>query len=61
MPVKVSKYMSTQAIGSIRLSDKTKQKFHKIAVSGERMLTTSEAEDILNKILSDHLFRVSLN
>lgn len=61
MPVNVPKYMSKQVIGNIRLSEKTKRKFHSVAVSGERMLTTSEAEEVLNKILSDCLFKVSLN
>ncbi len=51
-----------ETISDIKLSSKkAEKKLHKTAVNGERMLTSSEAEDILNKILSEYLFQVNLN
>ena len=54
--------MTKETISEIKLSSKiTEKKIHKTAVNGERMLTSSEAEDILNKILSEHIYQISLN
>jgi hypothetical protein len=39
----------------------SKQKAYKLALSGERIITSSEAEDILNKILSDYVLNLNLN
>lgn len=56
------RYMTKQALHNVQLSDKVvKQKLQKAAITGERMLTTSEAEDILDRILSEYLFHVNLN
>ena len=54
--------MIPETLNDIKLTTKkAEKKIHKTAVNGERMLTTSEAEDILNKILSEPFFSVNLN
>lgn len=62
MLTKALKYLNKDLLTTLKLSSKiSERKSHKAAMSGERMITMSEAEDILNKILADHLFQINLN